>query len=118
MSRINAEGTIITALRVAAEIYDRRAREAQAMRDELEDGSLRIVVGTSNVMDEKRRAMLAAALLDAALVYDQDASDSGLARIREQFERQASEARLVSSQVTENQLHVIQSLRVVPDARS
>lgn len=131
MSKISIESTISTALRVAAEVYDRKAQEVQAlplaraafeqsaeeareMLDQLEAGALRIVQGSGAVTDKQRLALLVAALREAHATYHQHANDEQLPpRIRAQFERQAAEARVVCSRLEVGRLHVVQGLKAV-----
>lgn len=136
MSKVNIESTIFTALRVASEVYDQRAKdlqalplardgfeqsakEARALLDQLEDGALRIVERTHAVTDTQRQTMMVAALREAGAVYSDHAGDKKIApRIRAQFERQAAEARVVSSRFNRGELHIIQGLSTVQSARS
>lgn len=131
MSTINVESTIFTALRVAPELFERRAQDAQALPlvrdewtnfardaretlDQLETGALRIVQGSGAVTEPEREALIVAALREAHNIYLHHAKDDEQPpRIRQQFERQAQEARVVCSRLELGRLHVVQDLHIV-----
>lgn len=117
MSTIDAERTIILALRVAAEAYE-IAKNLQALLNvmealgQLEDGTLRIEQSTRAVTDMQRQTMMVAALREAGAVYAQNAADRKLgARFRALAERQAAEVRAISSRLNRGELHIVQSAR-------
>lgn len=128
MSKIDIEGTIFTALRVAPELFEQRAlaeplarneltrsaAEAREALAQLDKEMLRVVEGSGAVTEPERRALLIAALREAHKIYMVHAKDESLTpRICQQFERQAADARVVTSRLEVGTLHVIQGLRVV-----